>query len=103
MQPSATIRNPLSVVTGVVNNNKEVPSLDKDLAAIVTPNVAKRQYLINNDCGDAINKFAEKTSVYYSAFSTYVKNKAKADNRSFLLQLLVSWKRVSSPSSSLKR
>jgi hypothetical protein len=93
MQPSATIRNPLSVVTGVVNNNKEVPSLDKDLAAIVTPKAAKRQYLINNDCGDAINKFAEKTSVYYSAFS----------NRSFLLQLLVSWKRVSSPSSSLKR
>jgi len=58
------------------------------MAAIVTPEVAKRQCLMNNDCGDTINKFTEKTSVFYSAFSNYLENKAKADNRSFLLQLL---------------
>jgi hypothetical protein len=43
---------------------------------------------MNNDCGDAINKFTEKSSVFYSAFSIYIENKAKADNRRFLLQLL---------------
>jgi hypothetical protein len=37
-----------------------VPSLEEEMAAIVTPEVAKRQCLTNNDCGDAINKFAEK-------------------------------------------
>jgi hypothetical protein len=58
------------------------------MAAIVTPKVAKRQCLMNNDCSDAINKFAEKSSVFYSAFSNYFENKAKADNHSFLLQLL---------------
>jgi len=87
-QQSAPVRNPLSVVTGVINNTNDAPSLEEEMAAIVTPKVAKRQRLTNNDCGDAINKFAEKSSVFYSAFSNYFENKAKADNRSFLLQLL---------------
>jgi hypothetical protein len=43
---------------------------------------------MNNDCSNAINKFADKTAGFYSSFSTYGENKAKADNRSFLLQLL---------------
>jgi hypothetical protein len=55
------------------------------MAAIVTPKVAKHQYLTNNDCRDTINKFAEKSSVFYSAFSNYFENKAKADSHSFLL------------------
>jgi hypothetical protein len=38
--------------------------------------------------GNAINMFAEKSSMFYSAFSNYFENKAKADNCSFLLQLL---------------
>jgi hypothetical protein len=76
------------VVTGVIKNTNDAPSLEEEMAAIVTPKVAKRQCLANNDCGDAINKFAEKSSVFYSAFSNYVENKAKADNHSFLLQRL---------------
>jgi SET domain-containing protein len=76
------------VVTGLINNTNDAPSLEEEMAAIVTPKVAKRQCLTNNDCGDVINKFAEKSSVFYSAFSNYFENKAKADNRSFLLQLL---------------
>jgi hypothetical protein len=73
------------VDTGVINNTNDAPSVE--MAAIVTPKVAKRQCLMNNDCGDAINKFAEKSSVFYSVFSNYFENKAKADNRSFLIQL----------------
>jgi hypothetical protein len=76
-QKSAPVRNPLSVVTGVINNTNDAPSLEEEM-----------ERLTNNDCGDAINKFAEKSSVFYSAFSSYFENKAKADNRSFLLQLL---------------
>jgi hypothetical protein len=87
-QQHATVRDPLSVVTGVANTTNDVPSLEEEMAAIVTPKVAKRQRLTNNDCGDAINKFAEKTAGFYNSFSTYVENKAKADSRSFLLQLL---------------
>ena len=87
-QQSAAVRNPLSVLTGVVNNNNNVPTLDEEMATIVTPKVAKRQRLTNNDCGDAISKFAEKSSGFYSTFSSYVESKAKAENRSFLLQLL---------------
>ncbi len=90
MQQSAAVRNPLSVLTGVVNNNNNnnVPTLDEEMTdAIVTPKVAKHQRLTNNDCGDAISKFAEKSSGFYSTFFSYVENKAKAENRSFLLQL----------------
>jgi hypothetical protein len=58
------------------------------MAAIVTLKVAKRQCLTDNDFGDAISKFAEKSSGFSNTFSSYFENKAKADNRSFLLQLL---------------
>ncbi len=87
-QQSAPLRSPLSMVTSVINNTNDSPSLEEEMAAIVTPKVAKRQCLTNNDCGNAINKFAEKSSVNYSAFSNYVENKAKADNCRFFLQLL---------------
>jgi len=76
------------VVTSIIHNTNDDPSLEEEMAAIVTPKVAKHQRLMNNDCSDAINKFTEKSSVFYSAFSNYFENKAKADNRSFLLQLL---------------
>jgi hypothetical protein len=59
-----------------------------DCSTVVTPKMLKRQRLTNNNCGDAINKFAERTSGFYSSFSSYVESKAKADNCSFLLQLL---------------
>jgi hypothetical protein len=75
------------VVTGIINDNNEVPTLEEEMAAIVTPNIAKHQHLTKSDCGYAINKFAEKSTEFYSAFSSYFENKAKADNRSFLLQL----------------
>ena len=84
-QQSAPIQNPLSVVTSIIHNTNDAPSLEEEMAAIVTPKVAKCQCLTNNDCGNAINKFAEKSSVCYSAFLHYFENKAK---RSFLLQLL---------------
>ena len=87
-QQFAPVQNPLSVVIGVINNTNDDPSLEEEMAAIVTPKVAKHQRLMNNDCSDAINKFTEKSSVFYSAFSIYIENKAKADNRRFLLQLL---------------
>jgi hypothetical protein len=58
------------------------------MTAVVTPKMLKRKQLTNNDCGDAISKFAKKSAGFYSSCSTYVENKAKADNRSFLLQLL---------------
>jgi hypothetical protein len=76
----------LSALTGNVLTN--VPSLEEEMTAVVTPKMLKRQRLTNNDCGDAINKFAEKSAGFYSSFSSYVENRAKADNRSFLLQLL---------------
>ncbi len=63
-QQSAPIQNPLSVVTSIIHNTNDAPSLEEEMAAIVTPKVAKRQHLMNNDCGDAINKFAEKSSVF---------------------------------------
>ena len=44
--------------------------------------------LIYNDCGDAISKFVASSSELFGSFSTYVENKAKADNRIFLMQLL---------------
>jgi hypothetical protein len=87
-QQSAPVRNPLSMVTGPINNTNDAPSLEEEMAAIATPKVAKRQCLTNSDCGNAINKFTEKSSVFYSAFSNYFESKAKADNCSFLLQLL---------------
>jgi hypothetical protein len=68
------------VVTSVINNTNDAPSLEEEMAAIVTPKVAKHQCLTNNDCGNAINKFAEKSSMFYSALSNYFDNKAKADN-----------------------
>jgi hypothetical protein len=40
-QQSATIQNPLSMLTGVVTTNNNVSSLDKEMAAIVTPKMAK--------------------------------------------------------------
>jgi len=58
------------------------------MTAVVTPKMLKRQRLLNKNCGDAINKFTDKTVGFYSIFSTYVENKAKADNHSFLLQPL---------------
>ena len=51
------------MVTGVINNTNDFPSLEEEMAAIVTPKVAKRQCLTNSDCGNAINKFTEKSSV----------------------------------------
>ncbi len=87
-QQSAPIRNPLSVVTSVISNTNDTPSLEEERATIVTLKVANGQRLTNNDCGNAINKLTEKSSVFYSAFSNYFENKAKADNCSFLLQLL---------------
>jgi hypothetical protein len=85
-QQYAAVRNPLSVLTGNIANN--VPALEEEMTAVVTPKMLKRQRLTNNDCGDAISKFAEKSAGFYSSFSSYVENRAKADNRSFLLQLL---------------
>jgi hypothetical protein len=73
---------------GTVPNNNNVPSLEEEMTAVVTPKILKRQQLMNNDCGNAINKFTEKSAGFYISFSTYVENKAKAVNRSFLLQLL---------------
>jgi hypothetical protein len=58
------------------------------VTAVVTPKLQKRQRLTNNDCGDAISKFAEQSASFYSTFSAFVENKAKADSRSFLIQLL---------------
>ncbi len=78
----------MRIITGIVLNNNNVPSLEEDMTAVVTPKMLMRQHLMNNDYGDAINKFAEKTAGFYSSFSSYIENKAKADNRSFLLQLL---------------
>jgi hypothetical protein len=72
------------------------------MAAIVTPKVAKRQRLTNNDCGDAINKFAEKSSVVYSAFSNYFETKQKLTTAAFCFNCWTSWRRVLSPSSSLR-
>jgi hypothetical protein len=71
------------VDTGVINNTNDAPSVEKEMAAIVTPKVAKRQCLMNNDCGDAINKFAEKSSVFYSVFSNYFENKQKLTTAAF--------------------
>jgi hypothetical protein len=85
-QQSTAVRNPLSVLTGNIPNN--VPNLDEELALAITPRMAKRQRLTNNDCGDAIGKFVEKSGDLFATFSTFVENKAKADNRSLLLQLL---------------
>jgi hypothetical protein len=82
-QQSAPVRNPLSVVTGVINNTNDAPSLEEEMAAIVTPKVAKCQCLMNNDCGDAINKFTEKSSVFYSVFSNYFENKQKLTTAAF--------------------
>ncbi len=87
-QQSAAVRNPLSALTGTVPNNNNVPTLEEEMTAVVTPKMLKRQRLTNTDCGDAISKFADKTAGFYSSFSSYVENKAKADNCSFLLQLL---------------
>jgi hypothetical protein len=50
------------MLTGVVNYNNGMSSVDEEMAVIVTPKVAKRQHLTNNDCGNAISKFAEKSS-----------------------------------------
>jgi hypothetical protein len=61
--------------------------LDDEVTAIVTSS-SKRQRLTNNDCGDAISKFVASSSELFGSFSTYVENKAKADNRTFLMQLL---------------
>jgi hypothetical protein len=76
------------MLTGSVTNNNNVPSLEEEITAVVTPKMLKRQRHTNNDCSDAVSKFADKTAAFYSSFSTYVENKAKADSRSFLLQLL---------------
>ena len=62
-----------------------VPSLEEEMTAVVTLKMPKRQRLTNNDCGDAISKFAKKSAGFYSSFSTYVENRAKADNRSFAI------------------
>jgi hypothetical protein len=65
MQQSATVRNPLSAVNGVINNNNnKVPFLDSEMAAIVTLKVAERRRLTNNNCGDAINKFTEQNLLF---------------------------------------
>jgi len=104
MQQSAAIQDPLSVLTGVITNNNDVHSLDEEMAAIyVTPKVAKHQHLTNNYCGNSISKFTEKSSGFYSTFSSYVESKAKADNRSTLLQLLDKLEKGVSPSSSSRR
>jgi hypothetical protein len=52
------------MVTSIINNTYDAPSLEEQMAAIVTPKVAKRQGLTNNDFGDAINKFTEKSSLF---------------------------------------
>jgi hypothetical protein len=85
-QQYAVILNLLSALTGNVMNS--VPALEEEMTAVVTPKMLKRQHLTNNDCGNAIMKFAEKSAGFYSSFSSYVENRAKADKRSFLLQLL---------------
>jgi len=48
------------MVTGIINNTKDAPTLEEEMAAIVTPNVSKHQYLTKNNCGDAVQKFTEK-------------------------------------------
>jgi hypothetical protein len=78
----------MGMLAGTVPNNNNVPNLEEGMTAVVTPKMLNRQCLTNNDCGDAINKFTDKSAGFHSSFSTYVENKAKADNRSFLLQLL---------------
>jgi hypothetical protein len=77
-QQSSAIRNPLSMLTGNVPNN--MPNFDEEVALAITPRVAKRQWLTNNDCGAAIGKFVEKSGNHFATFSTFVENKAKADN-----------------------
>jgi hypothetical protein len=76
------------MVTSIINNTNDAPSLEEQMAAIVTPKVAKCQRLTDNDFSDAINKFTEKSSLFYSDFSNYFENKAKADHPSLLLELL---------------
>jgi hypothetical protein len=87
-QQSAAVKNPLSMLTGNVATNNNAPSLEEEMTAVVTPKMLKRQHLMSNDCGNEVNKFVDKTVGFYSSFSTYVRNKAKANNCSFLLQLL---------------
>jgi len=60
----------LSVVTGVINKTNNIPSLEDEMAAIVTPKVKKHQLLMNNDCSNAINKLTEKSSGFYCALNT---------------------------------
>jgi hypothetical protein len=87
-QRSAAIQNPLSMLMGNFATNNNVPSLEEEMTVIFTPKMLKRQHLMNNDCGNAKNKFRDKATGFYSSLSSYVESKAKADNCSFLLQLL---------------
>jgi hypothetical protein len=81
------IQNPLSVLTGVIDNSNNIPTLVRKITAIVDPKKLERQHLTKNNSGHAISKFANKIAGFYSSFFTYVENKAKADNHRFLLQL----------------
>ncbi len=77
-EQSAATCNPLSMLTGAITNNNE-PYLDGKVMAIVTSSF-KRQQLMNKDCSDAISKFVATSSKLFGPFTTYVENKAKADN-----------------------
>ncbi len=59
-QQYAAIQNPLSALSGNIVNN--MSSLEEEMTAAVTPKMLKRQCLTIFDCGDAINKFTEKSS-----------------------------------------
>ncbi len=57
-QQSAAVQNCFSMLTGNDRNNN-ISSLEEEMTTVVTLKMPKRQHLMNNDCGDAINKFAE--------------------------------------------
>jgi hypothetical protein len=93
------------VVTSINNNTNDAPSLAEEMAAIVTPKVAKHQHLMNSDCGNEINKFAEKSSVFYSftvLSQITLRTKQKLIIIAFSFNCWTSWRRVLSPSSSLR-
>ena len=42
-QQSTAVRNSLSLLTGTVPNNNNVPTLEEEMTAVVTPKMLKRQ------------------------------------------------------------
>jgi hypothetical protein len=71
------------MVTGVVNNNNEIPSLEEEMVTIAPPKVAKHQPLTKSDCGNAIDEFVEKSAVIYSASLLILRTKQKLTTAAF--------------------